>query len=412
MTTEMNVAIGFATGRRSFPKVLRTYIHSWEESGLVDDKSIALHLLVAYDLDYQNTRVTDFSTIHPELSSQLDSKYFIGGTTQKEEINALVHRGVVSRGEADAIFGRGYAAKRNSILFSAIKRKMDCLMFIDDDEYPLAVTNTRNTAIWSGQQVLLNHLKHIDEADITYGYHCGYISPIPFLEFDDDLTEDIFRSFIEAISNDIINWNSLREIMNNGGVSYADTSILVSSIGVEVAEVKGAKFISGSNLCINLTNPKRVFPFYNPPMARGEDTFLSTCLNERRVIRVPTYTFHDGFSTYNSLLEGVLPIHLKRITADNEKTVERFYRACVGWVRYKPLLTYITEPDHYDEKMEMIRDRLNETIPVVSRFFNYPKFIEVIAEFEKYQRNVKKHYKQFLDTQSAWSRLMAYLDSN
>ena len=412
MTTKIEVGIGFATGRRSFPKVLRTYIHSWKESGLVDDKNIVLNLFVAYDLDYQNTRVTDFSNIHPELSSQLDSKCFIGGSTQIEEINQLVDLGVVSKDEADAVFGRGYAAKRNSILFSAIKKNMDCLMFIDDDEYPLAVTNTKNTAIWSGQQVLSNHLNYIEEADITYGYHCGYISPIPFLEFDDHLTETKFRSFIEAISNDIINWSSLREIMDNGGVSYADTSILVSSIGVEVAEVNRAKFISGSNLCINLTNPQRVFPFYNPPMARGEDTFLSTCLNERRVIRVPTYTFHDGFSTYNSLLEGVLPIHLKSIKADNQKTIERFHRACVGWVRYKPLLVYITEPHIYDEKMKMIRAKLHETIPAVSVFFKYPKFTEVISEFEKYQRNVKKHHKQFLDTQKAWSRLMAYLDRN
>ena len=39
-------------------------------------------------------------------------------------------------------------------------------------------------------------------------------------------------------------------------------------------QINKAKFISGANLCINLTDAKRVFPFYNPPGARGEDTFL------------------------------------------------------------------------------------------------------------------------------------------
>ena len=46
----------------------------------------------------------------------------------------------------------------------------------------MAVTNTRNTVLWGGQHVLLNHLKFIAQADITHGYHCGYISPIPYME--------------------------------------------------------------------------------------------------------------------------------------------------------------------------------------------------------------------------------------
>ena len=56
------------------------------------------------------------------------------------------------------------------------------------------------------------------------------------------------------------------------------------------------KFISGANLCFNLKNYKNFPPFYNPPGARGEDTFLSTCLSECSVRKVPCYTFHDGFS--------------------------------------------------------------------------------------------------------------------
>src|SRR5450756_1923241 len=125
------------------------------------------------------------------------------------------------------------------------------------------------------------------------------------------MTEAYFRSFIEAISNDILNWDNIKTIIGNGGVTYADTEILISDNAKEVQEIDHAKFISGANLGINLTDPRRTFPFYNPTGARGEDAFLSTCLHERKVLRVPCYTFHDGFSTYNHLLEGVLPIKLK-----------------------------------------------------------------------------------------------------
>jgi hypothetical protein len=253
-------------------------------------------------------------------------------------------------------------------------------------------------------------LKSIGDADITNGHHCGYISPIPYIKFDDTMKESDFRMFIEAISNDIVNWDTISSVMNNGGVTYADTNILTSDDTEEVQEVNHTKFISGANLCINLKNPERVYPFYNPPGARGEDTFLSTCLSDRKVIRVPCYTFHDGFSTYNSLMDGVLPIKLKYIQADSDKIRDRFYHACIGWIRYKPLLMYITQRDQYEDKIEEMREQLKKTIPIICKFFGRDDFANIEIELEKYNKNVKKHYKQYLDTQDIWKRICEFLE--
>ncbi|TGE38947.1 hypothetical protein E4K67_05605 [Desulfosporosinus fructosivorans] len=404
----IKLGIGFATGRKSFQKVLRTYIHTWKESGLVDNQEISLNLFVAYDLIYNKTEITDYTDVDPELVEQIDGSTFIGSVAIKEEIDYLIRENVININEVRMIFGKGYAAKRNAVLYNAIKLKMDYLVFLDDDEYPMAVTNTRNTAIWGGQEVLTNHLKYITQADITHGNHCGYISPIPYIEFNDTMTEENFRSFIEAISNDIVNWDTLKIVMKNGGVTYADTKILTSDEAIEVQESNHAKFISGANLGINLTNPRRIFPFYNPPGARGEDTFLSTCLSERKVLRVPCYTFHDGFSTYNDLLEGVLPLRLKFIKADTEQVTTRFYKACIGWIRYKPLLLYITQRDQYEEKIEEMREQLKETLPKICAYFGKPEFMEVLADLEKYHGNVEKHYREFLDTQRIWAKLMEH----
>jgi len=403
---DIKVGIGFATGRKSFQKVLRTYIHNWKESGLVENNRISLNLFVAYDLNYHKTKITDYTNLHPELVEQIDSNKFIGSISIKEEIEYLIQENVININEARMIFGKGYAAKRNVVLYNAIKHNMNYLIFLDDDEYPMAVTNTRNTAIWGGQHVLSTHLKYINQADITHGNHCGYISPIPYMEFNDTMNEAYFRTFIEAISNDIVNGDTVKIVMSNGGVTYADTNILTSNDATEVQEINHAKFISGANLCINLTDPRRIFPFYNPPGARGEDTFLSTCLSERKVLRVPCYTFHDGFSTYNHLLEGVLPIRLKFIKADTEQITTRFYKACIGWIRYKPLLLFITQPDRYEEKIEEMLEQLNETLPKICAYFGQPDFINVLAELEKYHKNVKKHYREFLETQRIWAKIM------
>ncbi len=388
--------------------MLRTTIYNWKESGLVENKKISLNLFVAYDLNYNKTKITDYTNVHPELVEQIDSSKFIGSIARKEEIDYLIRENVIDMNEARLIFGRGYAAKRNAVLYHAIKHNMDYLIFLDDDEYPMAVTNTRRTAIWGGQHVLLDHLQYITQADITHGHHCGYISPIPYMEFNDTMSEADFRSFIEAISNDIINWDTLKTVMRNGGVTYADTRILTSDDAIEVQETNHAKFISGANLCINITDPRRIFPFYNPPGARGEDTFLSTCLSERKVLRVPCYTFHDGFSTYNHLLEGVLPIRLKFIKADTEQISTRFYKTCIGWIRYKPLLLYITQRDRYEEMIEKMRKQLYETLPKICTYFGQPDFINVLAELEKYHKKVKKHYHEFLETQRIWAKIMEH----
>ena len=200
-------------------------------------------------------------------------------------------------------------------------------------------------------------------------------------------------------------------VMSNGGITYADTNILTSKHAIEVKETNHAKFISGANLCINLTNPIRVFPFYNPPGARGEDTFLSTCLSERTVISVPCYTFHDGFSTYKRLLEGVLPTRLKFNRADNGQITDRFYKACIGWVRYKPLMMYITQPDHFTEKIEEMREKLEDSLPKVCAYFQRPDFMNVLIELDKYYKNVEKHYAAFQETQKLWAKIMEHFAS-
>lgn len=270
----------------------------------------------------------------------------------------------------------------------------------------MAVTKNPDTVLWSGQHVLKTHLEHIANADITHGYHCGYISPIPHIAFNEQMGEDDFRVFIKSISNDIVNWENIKKVMTNGGVTYAEKSVLTTKEAFSVSELNKAKFISGSNLCINLRDPRRVFPFYNPPGARGEDTFLSTCLTDRNVVRIPCYAFHDGFESCKQLLSGTLPTKLKPIQSDSESVVKRFYAACIGWVRYKPLLLYITDKNTYKEKIEEMKEGLNKTIPKICDYFGTTSFQTVSKELKKYDKNVENHYKGFLETQRIWNNIM------
>ncbi len=406
---KINVGIGFVTGRKHFKNVVKAYIDHWNESEVAKSSKVALHLFVAYDLKYKSTKLSDYKIIDEEILDMVDSAYYLGDSSIANEAQYLVKKKVINLKEAELIFGEGYAMKRNAVLYFALKNKMDYLIFLDDDEYPVAIVKIDGSIFWKGQRVLSTHIENLKYADMTHGHHCGYISPIPYLEFNEKLSENEFRLFIESISNDIVNWDSIKEKMTEGGISYADLDMITRGTTESVEEVRGMKFISGSNLGFNLRDLDKLFPFYNPPGARGEDTFLSTCIGDYNVRKVPCYTFHDGFGAYERLLYGVLPNKLKTIRADSGTITRRFLNASIGWIRYKPLLLYITQRDNYETEILKIKENLANVLPKICDYFGNDGFKKILNELEHYDQHVTDHYRDFEDTKEAWVKILNFL---
>jgi hypothetical protein len=403
---KINVGIGFVTGRRSFKNVAQAYIEGWNAS---ENKEVSLNLFVSYDLKYSDTRASDYKISDEGILDAVDSAHYLSSASIAVEAQSLVDKKVITSAEARLLFGEGYAMKRNATLYYALKNNMDYLIFLDDDEYPMAVFKTAIGIAWKGQEIISTHVQNIQHADMTHGYHCGYVSPIPTLRFDDTLTESDFRMFIEAVSNDIVSWSSVKEKMNTGGVTYARLSTINEKMVEYVEEIGGMKFISGANLGFNLSNIDKVFPFYNPPGARGEDTFLSTAICECKIRKIHCYTFHDGFGEYENLLHGVLPSELKEIRPDKSGVTTRFLKAAIGWIRYKPLLIYITDKKNFDARIAKIRRDLQAVIPKLCAYFSNDRFADVLTELELYQSKAERHYKDFQKTKQAWIKVVRYL---
>lgn len=72
----VKAGIGFATGRKTFRKVLKTDILSWREGGVAENENISLNLFVAYDLKYANTKVTDYTNIPQHLFGDFAGTFF------------------------------------------------------------------------------------------------------------------------------------------------------------------------------------------------------------------------------------------------------------------------------------------------------------------------------------------------
>ena len=71
-------------------------------------------------------------------------------------------------------------------------------------------------------------------------------------------------------------------------------------------------------------------------------------------------------------------------------------------------LLFITQPDSYDERIQEMKGQLSATLPKICQYFGRDDFMKIATELESYDRNVKKHYAEFLETQQAWEKIKEY----
>ena len=403
----MSFGIGFVTGRPNVCKVINNYYKNMLEQFEKSGKQVNLTIFLLYDLNYQYTIRTDFYSIIPEVYKNIKIKY-ITPENIEEEKKKLISRHNFTREEVDLFLGNGHAKGRNTVMYYALKWKMDYLLFWDDDEYPAAVVKDNDNLSWIPQDNLLKHLENIDNADVTIGYHCGYISPIPYVELDEEISEEDFKNYIEAISNEIVSWESIKQKMiDNNGVTYADKNIAEGNGLYELQD----KWVAGSTLCLNLDHINRIPAFYNPPQARGEDTFFSTLLKDAKIIIIPVYHFHDGFLKYTSIIKGKYPKKLRRIKVEEDDIESRFLKASKGWIKYKPLLMYIQNKENYKDNMQIAIEKLEKSVPKINELFQSSNFSDLVKDLKEYDKNVEKHYEEYLKTNEIWNRLKQIIEA-
>jgi hypothetical protein len=405
MKDTIELGIGFVTGRPNVCKLINNYYKNMIEQLERTGKKVNLTIFLLYDLNYQYTIRTDFYSIIPEVYKNIKIKY-ITPENIEEEKKKLISRNNFTKEEVDLFLGNGHAKGRNTVMYYALKWKMDYLLFWDDDEYPVAVVKEDDNLQWIPQDNILKHLEHIDDADITIGYHCGYISPIPYVELGEEISEDDFKNYIEAISNELVSWESIKQKMiDNNGVTYSEKSIAEGKGLYELQQ----KWVAGSTLCLNLNHLDKIPAFYNPPLARGEDTFFSTLLKDAKILKIPVYHFHDGFLKYTSIIKGRYPKKLRRIKIEEENIESRFLKASKGWIKYKPLLMYIQDNENYKGNMKVAIEKLEKSVPKINELFESTNFTDLVKDLKEYDRNVEKHYKEYLKTNEIWKKMKEIL---
>ena len=301
MKKEINFGIGFISGRPNVCNVINSYYKLILEQLEKADVKVNLTIFILFDLKYQHTTRIDFYCVLPEVYKNINIKYITPEDIAETKKKIISQHDITSE-EVDLLIGEGYAKARNTILWYALKRKIDYLLFWDDDEYPLANVKEGQEIKWMKQFNVLEHIKNIENADLTMGYRCGMMNPIPYITYNEHITEDDYHAFIDGLENEIVNWEAVKTLReNNTCISYADADIATAKKEPEYLKNVGKdSFIIGSGICLNLRHLDKIPAFYNPPEGRGEDTFFSCALGEKgaKVLKVPTYHFHDSFLKY------------------------------------------------------------------------------------------------------------------
>ena len=195
LENEINFAIGFVTGRPNVCNIINRYYKSILEQATRFDKKINITIYVLYDLTYQNVNREDFYHISKEVyESDVNIKYITLEDIKRERAE-IINRQILDRREAIAFFGYGHARGRNTLMYFALKDKMTIYYFgMMMNIHMLLKKDENNNLIWKKQDNILEHLKYIQDANVTIGYHCGYISPIPYIDYKNEIKEEVLKN--------------------------------------------------------------------------------------------------------------------------------------------------------------------------------------------------------------------------
>ncbi|NMC60204.1 MAG: hypothetical protein GYA51_12610 [Candidatus Methanofastidiosa archaeon] len=341
------VLVVLTTGRLSYRNVIRSLhnnVNKWHP------KVLCIDLLINFDVSFKNTKIEDFFLSPPNPLIEGGKIIFAG----PDFVDSAEW---IEKSERSAIKlispNSGYGQKKNACIIYAIRYGYDVVIFWDDDEYAFYLSNEGSKIQQVSSDIFGAHINC--DADVTFGFWTGYVSPIPDSFYDLDCS--LRKKLTEALSTitDVVDTTTF---FNRSSTYRIEDSY--NNLPIEINQSNGGKWISGGNLGIRCGSVlKCKLPaFYTPTDSRGDDSIFSTRLNKAKVMKVNAGIYHDAFGYLNNENFIISEFSKRRVNQNNVK-INRFASVLRGWIAYAPLLTIL-------RGIEDVRDRIMKSIYIMS----------------------------------------------
>jgi hypothetical protein len=293
----------------------------------------------------------------------------------------------------------GFGHKKNACAFYAFRQRYDIVLFWDDDELAVYESKTGDVARWDWTDVVSAHA--CGNADVTFGFWTGYVSPIPD-SFFTALTVAAKSALTRALGpiTDVVDDATF---FDRTATYFALTT--ASSPPIEIEEIKGGKWISGGNLGLHRNGAMngRLPAFYTPRDSRGDDSVFSTGLGRAKVFRVPSGIYHDAFD----LTDGSdIKIGEAVRKVQSAGHIRRFANVVRGWLAYAPALTMLRGVDSSAELVNESAAILQECdLELMNYFGSTWQWSRPSTLLRSYLATVEVEIGSYRETQEIWREL-------
>ncbi|TKJ17625.1 hypothetical protein CEE44_03785 [Candidatus Woesearchaeota archaeon B3_Woes] len=404
--SEKNIAIVVNSGRKFVNDLVSMLTEDLERFDHFDNYEI--HLIISYDPTFYNLKPTDFR-IEQETSSKFDSVTYLGPESYLDFSWVKTLPDVTDEAFSILFEPRGYCSQKNRAILDALLKGVEHILFLDDDEYFVAPFQNGGMLDWVEQDVFGAHLQHNSDADITNGAHTGYFSPIPS-DIEYSLEEEVRRTLGEifSIGNEVIDRETFINIRKS--IIYGD-DVFLRNGHHEIPEKKGVRTLSGGNITLNASSIRsgKIPPYYNPYGARGEDAILGMQIPDLSILKIPVYTFHDPFQKYWQITQRQYPEEIEPIEVI-PGTIDRFCKACIGWIKYAPFLIQLTSQDEqeYRERIAAMEQPLKEIGSEINRQLNWKEFDQMAPILLAYDSRSRQDIQDLKIAKGAWAEIVQH----
>ena len=70
---------------------------------------------------------------------------------------------------------------------------------------------------------------------------------------------------------------------------------------------------------------------------------------------------------------------------------------------------YIQDKENYKNNIQIAIEKLEKSVPKINELFESSNFTDLVKDLKEYDKNVEKHYKEYLKTNEIWKRLKEIL---